>query len=219
MRVLLVEDDHLVGDGIQVGLSKQSFTVDWVRDVESALSAVKTDRFDVVVLDIGLPRISGLQFLKELREAHNKIPVLLLTAKNAVEDRIQGLDLGADDYLTKPFALGEVAARLRALQRRSQGRAEPSISWRDIQIFPDSQKVLLANKECNIKGREWQLLLCFMEHPHKVYARQELESFLYGWGEGVESNSVEVHIHSLRKKLGRDVIRTVRGVGYQLGES
>lgn len=218
MRILLIEDDHLVGDGIQLGLTKQGFTVDWVQDVESAQSALKTDQFDVIVLDIGLPRVSGLEFLKKLRAANNKIPVLLLTAKSSVEDRIQGLDSGADDYLPKPFALGEVAARLRALQRRSQGRAVATLKWRDLTVFPDSQKVMLKETEIDVRGKELRLLLFLMEHPHNIYSREELESSLYGWNEGIESNSVEVHVHSLRKKLGKEIIKTVRGSGYQLGE-
>ncbi|MBV2167692.1 MAG: response regulator transcription factor [Bdellovibrio sp.] len=218
MRILLIEDDHLVGDGIQLGLTKQGFTVDWVQDVESAQSALKTDQFDVIVLDIGLPRVSGLEFLKKLRAADNKIPVLLLTAKSSVEDRIQGLDSGADDYLPKPFALGEVAARLRALQRRSQGRAVATLKWRDLTVFPDSQKVMLKEAEIDVRGKELRLLLFLMEHPHNIYSREELESSLYGWNEGIESNSVEVHVHSLRKKLGKEIIKTVRGSGYQLGE-
>ncbi|MGZ3769795.1 MAG: response regulator [Bdellovibrio sp.] len=218
MRVLLVEDDHLVGDGIQVGLIKQGFTVDWVRDADSAETAIKTDQFDVIVLDIGLPRVSGLDFLKKLREQKNKIPVLLLTAKTAVEDKIRGLDLGADDYLTKPFSLGEVAARLRALQRRSQGRAEAVLKWRDLSVFPDSQKVYLKNQEIEIKGTELKILTFFLEHPKKIYSREELENSLYGWNESIESNSVEVHVHGLRKKLGKDIVRTIRGSGYQLGE-
>ncbi|WP_415062752.1 response regulator transcription factor [Bdellovibrio sp.] len=218
MRILLIEDDHLVGDGIQLGLTKQGFTVDWVQNVESAQSALKTDQFDVIVLDIGLPRVSGLEFLKKLRAANNKIPVLLLTAKSSVEDRIQGLDSGADDYLPKPFSLGEVAARLRALQRRSQGRAVATLKWRDLTVFPDSQKVMLKESEIDVRGKELRLLLFLMEHPHNIYSREELESSLYGWNEGIESNSVEVHVHSLRKKLGKEIIKTVRGSGYQLGE-
>lgn len=218
MRVLLVEDDYLVGDGIQVGLTKTGFTVDWVRDADSALTAMKTDQFDVIVLDIGLPRISGLEFLKNLRSHNDPTPVLLLTAKSAVEDRVRGLDLGADDYLPKPFSLAEVAARLRALQRRSQGRAEAVLKWHQLTVFPDSKKVLLENSEVDLKATELKLLINLLEHPNKVYSREELETSLYGWSEGVESNSVEVHVHSLRKKLGKDIIKTIRGSGYQLGE-
>lgn len=219
MRILLVEDDHLIGDGIQAGLNKQGFTVDWVQEAQSAKAALSTDQFDVIILDIGLPGISGFQFLQELRKEKNPIAVLILTAKNAIEDRIHGLDLGADDYVVKPFALGELAARLRALQRRSQGRAEPSLRWQNLEVFPDSQKVFFHNEEVDIKGRELRLLLCLLEHPQKIYSREELESALYGWSEGVESNSVEVHIHGLRKKLGKDFIKTIRGSGYQLGDA
>lgn len=218
MRILLVEDDHLIGDGIQRGLAKQGFTVDWVQDADKAETALRTDTFDVIVLDIGLPRVSGLDFLKKIRTQKNQTPVLLLTAKNSVDDRIQGLDLGADDYLTKPFALGEVAARLRALQRRSQGRAESVLTWQELTVYPDSQRLLLGGQEIEIKGKEFKLLLFLLEHPNKIHSREELETSLYGWNEGIESNSVEVHIHSLRKKLGKDFIKTVRGVGYQLNE-
>ncbi len=216
MRILLVEDDHLIGDGIQRGLSKQGFTVDWVQDADSAEAALKTDIFDIIVLDIGLPRVSGLDFLKKIRSQKNQIPVLLLTARNAVDDRILGLDTGADDYLTKPFALGEVAARLRALQRRSQGRAESVLTWHQLTVYPESQRTLMMDQEVDIKGKEFKLLLYLLEHPNKIHSREDLEASLYGWNEGIESNSVEVHIHSLRKKLGKDFIKTVRGVGYQL---
>lgn len=218
MRILLVEDDHLIGDGIQRGLTKQGFTVDWVQDADKAETALSTDAFDVIVLDIGLPRVSGLDFLRKIRSQKNQTPVLLLTAKNSVDDRIHGLDLGADDYLTKPFALGEVAARLRALQRRSQGRAESVLTWQELTVYPDSQRLLLGDQEIEIKGKEFKLLLFLLEHPKKIHSREELETSLYGWNEGIESNSVEVHIHSLRKKLGKDFIKTIRGVGYQLSE-
>ena len=211
-----MEDDHLIGDGIQRGLTKQGFTVDWVQDADSAEAALKTDTFDIIVLDIGLPRVSGLDFLKKIRSQKNQIPVLLLTARNAVDDRILGLDTGADDYLTKPFALGEVAARLRALQRRSQGRAESVLTWHQLTVYPDSQRTLIMDQEVDIKGKEFKLLLYLLEHPNKIHSREDLEASLYGWNEGIESNSVEVHIHSLRKKLGKDFIKTVRGVGYQL---
>lgn len=216
MRILLVEDDHLIGDGIKRGLTKQGFTVDWVQDADSAEAALKTDTFDIIVLDIGLPRVSGLDFLKKIRSQKNQIPVLLLTARNAVDDRILGLDTGADDYLTKPFALGEVAARLRALQRRSQGRAESVLTWHQLTVYPDSQRTLIMDQEVDIKGKEFKLLLYLLEHPNKIHSREDLEASLYGWNDGIESNSVEVHIHSLRKKLGKDFIKTVRGVGYQL---
>lgn len=218
MRILLVEDDYLVGDGIQLGLAKQDFTVDWVQDANSAESALKTDHFDAIILDIGLPNISGLDFLKYIRSKGDHVPVLLLTAKSATEDKIKGLDLGADDYLAKPFALAEVAARLRALHRRSQGRAEPVLKWRDLNVYPDSKKTVLDNHEVNLKTTELKLLIYFLEHANKVHSRDDLESSLYGWSEGVDSNSVEVHIHNLRKKLGRDIIKTVRGLGYQLGD-
>lgn len=214
-----MEDDQLIGDGIQRGLGKQGFTVDWVEDADKADSALRTDSFDVIILDIGLPRVSGLEFLKKIRSQKNQTPVIFLTAKNSVDDRIQGLDLGADDYLTKPFSLGEVAARLRALQRRSQGRAESVLTWQNLTVYPNSQRLLLENQEIEIKGKEFKLLLFFLEHPNKIHSREELENSLYGWTEGVESNSVEVHIHSLRKKLGKDFIKTIRGVGYQLNES
>lgn len=216
MRILLVEDDHLIGDGIQRGLTKQGFTVDWVQEAGSAETALQTDAFDIIVLDIGLPQISGLDFLKKIRAQKNQIPVLLLTARNAVDDRILGLDSGADDYLTKPFALGEVAARLRALQRRSQGRAESVLTWQQLTVYPESQKTLVRDQEVDIKGKEFKLLLFLLEHPNKIHSREDLETSLYGWNEGIESNSVEVHIHSLRKKLGKDFIKTIRGVGYQL---
>ena len=214
MRLLLVEDDQLLGDGICTGLRQDGYTVDWVQDGEAADHALQSEHFDIVVLDINLPRLSGIEVLKRLRDRSSVVPVLLLTARDTVSDRIQGLDSGADDYLTKPFDLDELNARLRALLRRSSGRATPLLMNGAIVLDPAARRVTLAGHEVELSQREFVLLQVLMDNPDRVLPRSRLEETLYGWGEGVESNTLEVHIHHLRKKLGSSAIRTVRGVGY-----
>lgn len=219
MRLLLVEDDGLLGDGIRAGLGQDGYAVDWVRDGEAADLALKSEHFDIVVLDITLPKLSGIDVLKRLRQRRNAIPVLLLTARDTVADRVLGLDSGADDYLTKPFDLDELNARLRALLRRSSGRATPQLVIGDVALDPAAHRVTLAGQEVELSHREFALLQVLMENGGRVLPRSRLEETLYGWEEAAESNTLEVHIHHLRKKLGSSLIRTVRGVGYMIEKS
>lgn len=214
MRLLLVEDDSLLGDGIRVGLQQAGFVVDWVRDGQAGKLALQAEAYALVVLDLGLPRLSGPELLKWLRGAGNDIPVLILTARDTVADRVGGLDAGADDYLIKPFDLDELAARIRALLRRASGRAAPLISHGKLEVDPASRQVMLDGRPVELSPREFAILLVLLEGAGRALSREQLEQSLYGWGEEVESNAVEVHIHHLRKKLGADLIRTIRGVGY-----
>ncbi|MDH6235237.1 two-component system response regulator QseB [Mesorhizobium soli] len=217
MRILIVEDDDILRDGLKVGLSLAGFTADAVATCESALAALAAGSFDAVVLDLMLPDGSGLDVLKSLRDGRDETPVLLLTARDRVADRIAGLDSGADDYLGKPFDLDEVAARLRALTRRSNGRSNAELQWRDIRLVPASQLVERAGRQVRLSRREFATLQVLMSHPGSIFSKAQLEDKLYGWQEEVESNAVEVHIHHLRAKLGPGLIETVRGLGYRLG--
>ncbi|MDX1824517.1 MAG: response regulator [Thiohalomonadales bacterium] len=214
MRLLLVEDDELLGDGLRIGLKQSGYTVEWLKDGIAADQALQQEQFDLVVLDLGLPRQSGLEVLKNLRKSGNSVPVLILTARDAVKDRVEGLDCGGDDYLVKPFDLDELCARLRALQRRRSGRVEPQIQHGDLLVDPAAHKVSLAGNEINLSTSEFALLHYLLDNRGRVIPRTRLEEMLYGWQSEVESNALEVFIHHLRKKLGRDLIRTVRGVGY-----
>ena len=214
MRLLLVEDDPLLGDGIRVGLQQSGFVVDWVKDGLAAKLALEAEAYALVVLDLGLPRLSGTELLKWLRATGNDTPVLILTARDAVGDRVGGLDAGADDYLIKPFDLDELSARIRALLRRAGGRATPLIVHGQLEIDPASRQVTLAGKPVELSPREYAILLALLEGAGRALSREQLEQGLYGWGDEVESNAVEVHIHHLRKKLGAELIRTIRGVGY-----
>lgn len=214
MRVLLVEDDALLGDGIRVGLKQAGFAADWARDGHAAKLALETEEYALLVLDLGLPRLSGMELLKWLRGRGNRLPVLILTARDTVADRVAGLDSGADDYLIKPFDLDELIARLRALLRRSGGLAEPTLRHGGIELDPAAHQVRRDGQAVELSAREFTLLHELLLHAGRVQSREQLEQRLYGWGEEVESNSVEVHIHHLRRKLGADLIRTLRGVGY-----
>jgi len=216
MRLLLIEDDPLIGESIRKGLRKDGATVDWVRDGDEADTALKTGTWSLVLLDLGLPEKSGLDVLRDLRRRGDTVPVLILTARDAVADRVRGLDTGADDYLVKPFDLDELTARIRALLRRRAGRAQPLIVHRGLTLNPVTHEAAYEGKELSLSAREFGLLLTLLETPGAVLSRAKLEERLYGWGEEVESNAVEVHIHNLRRKLGRDFIRTVRGVGYMI---
>ena len=216
MRVLLVEDDELLGDALKSGLKQEGYTIDWLKDGQSGENALKDNEFDLVVLDLGLPRKSGLEVLKSIRSQGLDIPVLILTARDSVKDRVEGLDSGADDYLVKPFDLEELCARLRVLQRRHAGRSEPTIQYKNIALDPAAHRVLLNDEPVNLSVREFALLQHLMENIGRVIPRVRLEEKLYGWDSEVESNSLEVFIHHLRKKLGTDLIRTVRGVGYMI---
>ncbi len=216
MRILLVEDDDLLGDGVEAGLKQAGYTVDWVRDGKAGELAMSCETYDAAILDINLPRQSGLETLTKRRSAGDSTPVLLLTARDTVNDRVSGLDCGADDYLVKPFALAELCARLRALTRRQSGRSTPIITHGSLQLDPAAREVRLEQQPVALSPREFSLLELLLEHRGHVLSKTQLESALYGWGEEVESNSVEVHIHHLRKKLGSELIRTMRGVGYMI---
>ncbi|WP_343723931.1 response regulator [Brucella anthropi] len=219
MRILVVEDDAVLLDGLREGLKLIGFAVDGVATVSDATEALANDTFDAVVLDRMLPDGSGLDVLKTIRRAGNTTPVLLLTAKDEVGDRIDGLDAGADDYLGKPFDLDEVAARLRAITRRSGGRASSELTVRGLRLDPASMLVQCGGAEVSLSRREFSILHALMESPQVIHSKQALEQRLYGWQEDVESNTIEVHIHKLRAKLGSAAIETVRGVGYRLGNS
>lgn len=214
MRLLLVEDDAMLGEGVRRALHRQGHAVDWVRDGLEADLALAGEPYDVVLLDLGLPRKNGLEVLRDLRRRGDRVPVLILTAQDAVADRIAGLDAGADDYLAKPFDLDELAARIRALQRRSSGHPEPFLEVGPLRLNPATREVLLEGAPVALSTREFAVLHALLEHPGRPLSRARLEERLYGWGEQVESNAIEVHVHTLRRKLGADWIRTLRGVGY-----
>jgi DNA-binding response OmpR family regulator len=214
MRILLVEDDELLGDGLAAGLRHCGYNVDWLRDGETARTALATDDYAALVLDLGLPRLDGMALLRGLRAEGNAIPVLILTARDTTWDKVGGLDSGADDYLVKPVDLDELAARLRALTRRGSGTRAPLLKFRDVELDPAARRVRVHGETVEVSAKEFAILEMLMRNVGKVISRAQLESALYGWGEGVESNVVEVHIHHLRRKIGAGVIRTVRGVGY-----
>lgn len=216
MRLLLVEDDAMIGEAVAGGLKREGFTVDWVRDGKAGTLALKTEEFDLLLLDLGLPQMNGFEVLKALRARGLKIPVLILTARDAVSDKVQGLDAGADDYVVKPFDLTELSARIRALLRRHAGRAEPVTEHLGVSLNPITHQVLRNGREVALSAREFALLEALLDRPGAILSRAQLEQRLYGWAGEVESNAVEVHIHSLRKKLGADFIRNVRGVGYRV---
>jgi DNA-binding response OmpR family regulator len=214
MRLLLVEDDPILGDGIKTGLSQDNYNVDWLTDGGQAAQALKTDQYDLLLLDLNLPGKSGLEILKEMRNQDNTTPVLILTARDSVDDRVKGLDMGADDYLSKPFDLDELLARVRALLRRSKGRTTPTLKHAKLELNPLEHVVTNSGEIIDLSPVEFNLLQILLEHRGRVFPRTRLEDNLYGWNKDVDSNTIEVHIHHLRKKLGSDLIRTVRGVGY-----
>lgn len=214
MRVLLAEDDNLLGDGVRAGLKQAGFAVDWVQDGQAAKLALETEEYALMVLDLGLPKLSGTDVLKWLRGINSTLPVLVLTARDTVVDRVIGLNAGADDYLIKPFDLDELIARLNALLRRSAGQVTLTLQHGEIELTPSSHQVSKHGQIVELSAREFTLLHELLLHIGRVQSREQLEQHLYGWGEEVESNSVEVHIHHLRKKLGSGLIRTLRGVGY-----
>lgn len=214
MRLLGVEDDSMIGSAVQRGLKQEGYAVDWARDGEAATLALKNEGYDLVLLDLGLPGKDGITLLTELRKAHNDVTVLIVTARDAVSDRIHGLDAGADDYLVKPFDLDELAARVRALLRRRGGSADPLLSSGPLQMDPAAHTVSLHGEAVPLAAKEFALLRILLEHPGTPVSRAELEERLYGWGEEVGSNTVEVYIHALRRKLGAEWIRNLRGVGW-----
>jgi len=216
MRLLLVEDDAMIGDSVRRGLYQDGFAVDWVRDGRAAELALGNEVYDLLLLDLGLPKKEGLDVLRTLRQKGSSVPVLILTARDAVADRVRGLDAGADDYLVKPFDLDELSARIRALLRRRAGRAEPVIQLGALTLNPATHEVTLNGAPVALSGREFALLAALADRPGAVLSREQLEEKLYGWDREVGSNTVEVHIHALRRKLGQEFIKNVRGVGYMV---
>lgn len=219
MRILLVEDDTMLGQALRSALKQEGFTIDWARDVEEAELALAAVEYALLLLDLGLPGRGGLEMLEDLRRRADPIPVIILTARDAVPDRIRGLDAGADDYLVKPFDPDELAARIRALQRRNAGRTAPVITHGPLALNPVTREIYCHGRRVYLSAREYVILSALMERPGALLSRSALEERIYGWGEEVESNAVEVHIHNIRKKIGAEVIRTVRGVGYMLMEA
>jgi len=214
MRLLLVEDDAMIGASVQSGLRQEGYSVDWVRDGAAAELALANGVHEMILLDLGLPKKSGLELLAGLRRKGTALPVLVITARDSVADRVKGLDAGADDYLVKPFDLDELSARIRALLRRHAGRASPLIENGALSLNPATHEVFLDGTPVSLSAREFALLRALLEQPGAPLSRSQLEDRLYGWEEEIESNTVEVYIHSLRRKLGADWIRNVRGVGY-----
>jgi DNA-binding response OmpR family regulator len=219
VRVLIVEDDRLLGEGIQMGLKQAGWQADWVSDGVAARHALASESFAAAVLDLGLPRLSGLDVLKGLRASGNKLPVLILTARDAPEEVVAALDAGADDYVIKPFNLGELAARLRALVRRAGGRAASELTHGALRLNPASRQVNFAGRAVELSAREFDILHELLNHAGRVMTKAQIEEHLYAWGDELESNAIEVHIHHLRRKLAPDLIRTVRGVGYLIPEA
>jgi DNA-binding response OmpR family regulator len=217
MRVLLVEDDRMIGESLREALRQQGFAVDWVRDGRAADTVLASERFDAVLLDLGLPQRSGLDVLRALRARGDATPVIVLTARDALSDKVSGLDAGADDYLIKPFELDELLARLRAVARRQAGRASSVLEVADLKLDPATREVSRGGRAVLLSAREFALLQALLERPGAILSRAQLEDRLYGWGEELESNAISVFVHQLRKKLGDDLLHTVRGVGYYVG--
>lgn len=216
MRLLLVEDDSMIGESVLDLLRAEHYAVDWVRDGEAADTALRTQRYDLVLLDLGLPRRDGLAVLRDLRARRDRVPVLVATARDALAQRVQGLDAGADDYVLKPYEMDELLARIRALLRRAAGRAEPVYEHLGVSIDPATREVQVQGKPVVLSAREWAVLEALLARPGMVLSRAQLEEKLYDWQREISSNAVEVYIHGLRKKLGADLIRNVRGVGYMV---
>ena len=217
MRILLAEDDPMIGAGIREGLRQDGFAVDWVRDGHAARLALAENVHDLLVLDLGLPREDGLAVLRGMRRNGDARPVLILTARDAVVDRVAGLDAGADDYMVKPFELSELAARIRALRRRGAGRASPVVTHGDLELDPATRELRVRGTPVALSTREFAVLEALLARPGAILSRRQLEEAVYGWKDGVESNAIDVHIHALRKKLGTAAIRNVRGVGWMIG--
>ena len=216
MRLLLVEDDAMIGASVQRGLKQDGYTVDWVRDGAAAETALSNGVYEMLLLDLGLPRKSGIELLAGLRRRGVALPVLVITARDSVADRVKGLDAGADDYLVKPFDLDELSARVRALARRQSGRAASLIEAGPLTLDPATHAVTLDGAAVTLSRREFSLLHALMKQPGVPLSRAQIEESLYGWDEEIESNAIEVYIHSLRRKLGAERIRNVRGVGYMV---
>ena len=219
MRLLLVEDDNILGDGLKAGLTMEGYAVDWLTDGQLADEALKLNTYDLVVLDLNLPRMDGMSILKAMRKRKDNTKVLVLTARDGVTDRVAGLDGGANDYVCKPFDLAEICARLRALVRRQDGRNLPIIEHKGVSIDPAAHQVFYQGKPVELSQKEFEILSFLLSHIGQVVSRSRLEETLYAWGAEIESNAVEVHIHHLRKKLDANLIRTIRGVGYIIDEN
>lgn len=219
MRLLLIEDDVMIGETVLDLLRDEGYAVDWVRDGDMADTALQTDTYDLVLLDLGLPRRDGLTVLQALRARKNLTPVLIVTARDAIAQRVQGLDAGADDYIVKPYDLDELLARIRALIRRAAGRAEPVYTHAGVSVDPATREVLVNGQAVVLSAREWAILEPLLARPGTVFSRRQLEEKLYSWKDGVSSNAVEVYIHGLRKKIGAQLIQNVRGVGYMIPKS
>jgi two-component system OmpR family response regulator len=216
MRVLVVEDDRMIGEAVEQSLKDASYAVDWVRDGVAALTAISSQGYGLVLLDLGLPKKDGLEVLRAIRARENTIPVVVMTARDALKDRILGLDSGADDYVLKPFEMGELLARMRAVIRRKVGNSAPVLSNGVLTLDPVTREVTFGDATTRLSAREFSLLQALLVRPGAILSRAELEDRLYGWGDEVESNAVEFLIHSLRKKLGNDAIKNVRGVGWMV---
>lgn len=218
MRILLVEDDPLIGQAIEQALQDAALTVNWVQDGETALSALKTEDYSLLLLDLGLPKKDGFDVLRLLRHNKHPVPVIIITARDAVEDRIKGLDYGADDYLVKPFSIDELQARIRAVIRRNHGNATPLLGNDTLTLDPASREVSRDSTVYTLSSREYALLHALMLRPGSILSRAELEERIYGWNEEVASNAIEFIIHGLRKKLGKDAIKNIRGLGWMVGK-
>ena len=216
MRVLVVEDDLMIGESLSEALQDEAYTVDWVKDGRQAILTLKVQPYDIILLDLGLPEVDGMGVLAAIRDAKIETPVLILTARDQLKDRIAGLDSGADDYVVKPFELGEVFARMRVLIRRSQGMADNHITVANLSLDTAHKRVMMDGDPIDLTAKEYMLLTTFMLSPEKVMSKNSLEDSLYGWGDEVESNAIEFLIHSLRKKVGQDRIKNVRGLGWYI---
>ena len=216
MRVLLAEDDMMIGDVFSEALMDEGYIVDWVKDGAQALLALKTEQYEIILLDLGLPKVEGMEVIKTLRASKIDAPDIILTARDALDDRIQGLDGGADDYVIKPFELGEVLARMRVLIRRQQGKAQNLLQVGNLSLDTAKKRAFLNQQPLDLTAKEYMLLTSFMTNSEKVLSKSDLESQLYGWGMEVESNAVEFLIYSLRKKIGQNTIKNMRGLGWYL---
>lgn len=219
MRILVIEDDKIIGDGLLTALKLDGHAVDWAETKESAILAFETHIYDMLLIDVGLPDGSGLDLLAKIREQKSKVPIIMLTAYDKTDYKVQGLDAGADDYLIKPFKLNELKARIRALHRRREGRSQPLLKARGIELNPATQIVKLAGKIVILRPKEFIVLRLLMEKPDKILSKRLIEDSMYGWGQEIASNTVEVHVSNLRKKLGKCTIETVKNVGYRFAVS
>lgn len=219
MRVLVVEDDLMIGESLSEALQDEAYTVDWVKDGRQAILTLRVQPYDIILLDLGLPEVDGMGVLTAIRDAKIETPVLILTARDQLKDRIAGLDSGADDYVVKPFELGEVFARMRVLIRRAQGKADNQVTVGNLSLDTAHKRVMMDGSPIDLTAKEYMLITTFMLSPEKVMSKNELEDSLYGWGGEVESNAIEFLIHSLRKKVGQDRIKNVRGLGWYISNA